>query len=765
MTEPVIEEAAPGADIPPGARAIVLPVMAIEGMDTADGRYLEPGAISHRALPITLFAQVRTPDGGDGHDNAYIVGAVTEMVRRPGPEVIQKSTGLPFPEGTFVWSGTKAWMYEDVPSAPDKSAFELVRDRALSGNSIDLSDVVAAYEFAPGEEDDPNAQPVRVRMQRGVIAATTLVGQPAFPDAYVELDGELMVPEEGQTLTASAISWRSQELGDDCAACMAGVVLAAEETVPDGEAPPVRRDGMIALVPAEPDALTVDGGDPADQLHLTLAYLGDDVAAWPDGYTEAVHEVIAELTAGPSSDMEPVSSFGSARPLTANIFSHAVFNPDGVKHSPATVYLFDGDGDRMEIEDLAHQVQNRLRDKLGEIDFPKQHTPYVPHVTAGYGVPVDSLSYTGPVTFTHVRVALGGQVTDYPLGDVEGDGGQALVAAALPVLPSAAFAIPEPDRYTAPFITEPDENGYRYYLGHIAEWGTCHIGFADRCVQPPRSQSNYTYFHTGMVRTDQGDLTTGVITFNRRDQLRGGHAADNLSARDAVAYYDNTAWVGADVRIVNGKYGPWACGVVRRDLSSDDLHSLRATGPSGDWRRIRGSLDLVSVLHVNTQGYLSVRGLVASGEQISLVASAPAPAEVEDTYTADGMLAEFEQVRAWFMAEQVEEARQRLEAMLPALAEIDLAAAQHEAETDLTVLLNGAVLAKLAGKENHLPPYIKRIAKHLKSKGMDESRAIATAWNAAKKMCATGDTNWPGHQEVNAGSRAEACAAVATIGK
>jgi hypothetical protein len=44
---------------------------------------------------------------------------------------------------------------------------------------------------------------------------------------------------------------------------------------------------------------------------------------------------------------------------------------------------------------------------------------------------------------------------------------------------------------------------------------------------------------------------------------------------------------------------------------------------------------------------------------------------------------------------------------------------------------------------------------------MDESRAIATAVNAAKKMCATGDTNWPGSQEVNAGSRAEACAAVA----
>lgn len=60
-----------------------------------------------------------------------------------------------------------------------------------------------------------------------------------------------------------------------------------------------------------------------------------------------------------------------------------------------------------------------------------------------------------------------------------------------------------------------------------------------------------------------------------------------------------------------------------------------------------------------------------------------------------------------------------------------------------------------------LPKYIKRIVKHLKSDGMDESRAIATAVNAAKKMCKTGDTNFPGKQNVNPGSRAEACTAVA----
>lgn len=62
-----------------------------------------------------------------------------------------------------------------------------------------------------------------------------------------------------------------------------------------------------------------------------------------------------------------------------------------------------------------------------------------------------------------------------------------------------------------------------------------------------------------------------------------------------------------------------------------------------------------------------------------------------------------------------------------------------------------------------LPMYIRRIANHLhQEKGMTIGHAIATAVNACKKMCASGDTNWPGVQQVNAKSRSQACAAVAS---
>lgn len=58
--------------------------------------------------------------------------------------------------------------------------------------------------------------------------------------------------------------------------------------------------------------------------------------------------------------------------------------------------------------------------------------------------------------------------------------------------------------------------------------------------------------------------------------------------------------------------------------------------------------------------------------------------------------------------------------------------------------------------------WLHRVAEHLvKEQGFTVGHAIAVGVNAAKKACSTGDLNWPGHQQINPKSRAEACAAVA----
>jgi hypothetical protein len=53
---------------------------------------------------------------------------------------------------------------------------------------------------------------------------------------------------------------------------------------------------MVALIPATPDDLTVDGGDPADELHITMLYLGDADEFSPR-QQQVVHET-ATLIAG-----------------------------------------------------------------------------------------------------------------------------------------------------------------------------------------------------------------------------------------------------------------------------------------------------------------------------------------------------------------------------------------------------------------------------------------------------------------------------------
>ena len=223
MTAPTTEPAA--LDIPDGTAPVRLPVMVVEGMWTADGRFLEPGSLSARVFPIPIYAQDRNSHGSlDGDTSTHLVGAILKASRRPGPEVTQLTTGQPFPEGTFVWEG-EGWIYKDVPPPPAKAAYTLINDGALRGNSVDLSEVEAEFEYDEGQDLASDPRPRRIHLNQGVIAATTLVGQPAFPDAYIELDGVAMeMLDAGSALAASAAGdavpmWRSIEVGDTCAPC------------------------------------------------------------------------------------------------------------------------------------------------------------------------------------------------------------------------------------------------------------------------------------------------------------------------------------------------------------------------------------------------------------------------------------------------------------------------------------------------------------------------------------------------------------------
>lgn len=190
----------------------------------------------------------------------------------------------------------------------------------------------------------------------------------------------------------------------------------------------------------------------------------------------------------------------------------------------------------------------------------------------------------------------------------------ALTASAIPNEPPAVW-------FDDPHLTEPTaihvtRDGRVF--GHLAVWGTCHIGLPGRCVEPPRSPSNYAYFRTGAVYTEEGtQVAVGHIT------LGTGHAGPAASARAAAEHYDNTGTVVVDVAAGEDSHGIWVAGAVRPGTTPDQIRALRAAPLSGDWRTIGGNLELVGALAVNVPGFPVPRpsGKIAADEMVTLVAA------------------------------------------------------------------------------------------------------------------------------------------------
>lgn len=185
-------------------------------------------------------------------------------------------------------------------------------------------------------------------------------------------------------------------------------------------------------------------------------------------------------------------------------------------------------------------------------------------------------------------------------------------------LKQAVPTIPPADWFKDPKLSKPtpltiDENGHIY--GHIAAWNVNHIGLP-RATKPPRSRSKYAYFHTGVIRTDDGsDVPVGQLT------LAGGHAPLNADAASAAKHYDDTASAVADIHCGEDEYGIWCAGSIRPNLDEMQIRALRASAPSGDWRPINGSLELVAICQVNVPGFPTARAMIASGKVLALVAA------------------------------------------------------------------------------------------------------------------------------------------------
>lgn len=352
-----------------------------------------------------------------------------------------------------------------------------------------------------------------------------------------------------------------------------------------------------------------------------------------------------------------------------------------------------------------------------------------------------------------------------------------------------------------PITVDPDTG--RLY-GHLAAWGTCHVGFRDRCVTPPRSHSGYGFFHTARIPVSTGHLDVGIITMDT------GHAPLEMTAASSISHYDNTGTQAAVCRVGEDEFGIWVAGVTLPFVTAEERLRLSLASFSGDWRHIRGGAELVAALAVNTPGFpLPARKTGTDNAEYALVAAGalprpaadlpPAPTQGHATATVTVDSAEVARIvlgeldareqRAARMArvttqlgavkqaaasERIAGAARSMQALATSLAaervtaartkvtglDIEIPKGMRALKSDLEFVQHPE-FANWVDQQGGLPRKIKSVAKHLQAKGMGESQSIAVAVNVAKKACSTGDTNWPGKQTINAKSKAEYCAAVA----
>lgn len=159
---------------------------------------------------------------------------------------------------------------------------------------------------------------------------------------------------------------------------------------------------MVALVPSDADIerLMVEDGEPADQLHLTLMFLGE----------------AADISENARAQIIAAVERYADHPVRADGFSVNVFNPTA---SNSCIVLGVGNDDGS-LQELHSNVASSLGGLAG-LQIPEQHSPWIPHVTLQYTDEFDDVqvmaSRTGPITFDKLRVAFGGEVHDIPLGE------------------------------------------------------------------------------------------------------------------------------------------------------------------------------------------------------------------------------------------------------------------------------------------------------------------------------------------------------------
>ena len=246
---PVAEGAAPPetsttdqtAPMLPGGQAIgaafTIPVGIIEGLQTSDGRMIQPNALTWREPPLPLMAMLTSSHGNDSMADAAVLVGRVESIARDGANITAAGHLL-----------------------TNKDAIQFATDLEQMGQfgvSADVGDVTSIESMPEPVVSpqgvmtfDPAAMPIET-LTSGTLMGFTACPFPAFPGCYIILgDGQDTEPIPMKAPTADQARIGLHVLTtEECEPCAAGVESIAASASP--LAPP-----LAWFETPEPDELT-----------------------------------------------------------------------------------------------------------------------------------------------------------------------------------------------------------------------------------------------------------------------------------------------------------------------------------------------------------------------------------------------------------------------------------------------------------------------------------------------------------------------------
>ncbi|KGI79395.1 hypothetical protein IL38_24180 [Actinopolyspora erythraea] len=469
------------------------------------------------------------------------------------------------------------------------------------------------------------------------LMSATLVGQPAFHEAFVVLD-------QGSHTSEDEPDAAEPPENDDPGIIEAGLLDSGEDTTVneiDGEDLP-EQTGMAALAEQINAALGAASFAVTGDTSLPIADRDrpwDGAAArarlaeWAttdDGDLDGAMFARAHLYRDPEAD--PTTKGAYKLPVADIIGGRLTLVPRGVFAAAAAIQGSRGgvaipEADRAGVKRKLAHLYRRIREKeddeeirppwQGGTDRSRRRIDRSKPQTTGVGKPrrfgsEDSGTVSASGTPQQSPPPSGGE-------SPARRSAAALTAAADSWAHRVAEAADELHEPPAEFFdnpnllrpTNPTVTARGRVFGHIHDWTTAHIGYSGRTVRAPRSTSNYAYFNLKPVRCSDGSyVRCGALVL-------GAHHADTAaSANTATDHYDHSGYRVARIRAGEDRHGTWFSGALVPGVTAEQVLDIAELTCSGDWR----DGELRAALLVNVPGLPIVEGsevdpaaLVAAG--------------------------------------------------------------------------------------------------------------------------------------------------------